>query len=61
MGKPLFKLTGRSRMRRLWWAPWTKREEFEIYMIFFSSGFFWYSREQIRSHLPSSIYEQLPK
>lgn len=60
MGKPMFKLTGRSRMRRPWWAPWKKVEEFEIYMVFWSHGFFWYSRDQIRRYMPNTVYTALP-
>lgn len=60
MAMTRFKLTGRSRMRRLWWAPWKKVEEFEIYMVFWSHGFFWYSRDQIRRYMPTTVYTALP-
>lgn len=60
MGRPIFKLTGRSRLRRPWWAPWSQREEYEVYIIFWGSDFVWYTEKQVKRYLPHLI-DQLPE
>jgi len=60
MGKPIFTLTGRRRVRRPWYAPWTTVDEFEVRTMFYREVLRFYSRADIQKYWPQLVVG-LPK
>lgn len=46
MGRPVYRLTGRSRIKRLWYKPWLVVDQLEIDVC---GRLFWRSRQDMQS------------